>query len=171
MGSPPTPISGKKNNLFTKILNAFRFGFTYHIVIRRLLSSPRGRWNQVEKVFYVVKILLVKTYGNTFFIEGELWLFRWKRLIARWKEGAHSYTCVSLFGAEMTENNYYRTCTSNTPKNNKKSKKWHRMTCLSRVLSIEQMMFRSTWDLTKTHMCSWEHLLSNALSNTFNKRV
>jgi hypothetical protein len=32
-----------KNDLFTKFLNAFRFGFTYHIVIRRLLSSQRGR--------------------------------------------------------------------------------------------------------------------------------
>jgi len=35
----------------------------------------------------------------------------------RWKEDALSYTCVSFFGAEMTENNYYRT--SNTPKNQK----------------------------------------------------
>ena len=52
-------------------------------------------------------------------------------------------------------------------KHAKKSKKWHQMTCLS----IEQMMFRSTCNHTKTRMCSWEYILSNALSNAFNERV
>ena len=40
------PLFSIKNNLFTKFFNAFRFGTTYHVVIRRLLSSQRGRWFQ-----------------------------------------------------------------------------------------------------------------------------
>ena len=52
--------------------------------------------------------------------------FVWKRLIARWQEGAHSYICyicVSLFGAEMTENNYYRTCVHQTRQKTTKNQK------------------------------------------------
>ena len=41
-----------------------------------------------------------------------------KCLIVRWKEDVLSYTRVSFFDAEMTENDYYHT--SNTPKNQKK---------------------------------------------------
>ena len=92
----------------------------FDVVRGRCEEDVRGRRTKINSA---LKILLVKTYGNTFFIEGKLWLFRWKCLIARWKEGTLSYTCVSLFGAEMTENNYYRT--SNTSKNQKNGIEWH----------------------------------------------
>ena len=67
-----------------------------------------NNFKSTAKINSTAKILLVKTYGNTFFIEGELWLFRWKRLIARWKECTLSYTCVSLYGYKCSETSFVR---------------------------------------------------------------
>ena len=111
------------------------------------------------------KILLVKTYGNTFFIEGELWLFRWKFLIARWKEGAHSYTCMPLYGSKCSETSFVRYS------NMSFDAIFLIFCCFLACLMYGNNCFQSFQHRTKTRMCSCEHLLSNALSNAFNERV
>ena len=129
-------------------------------------SSLSRNFFNYPQINYPLKILLVKTYGNTFFIEGELKLFYWKCLIVRWKEDALSYTCVSFFGAEMTENNYYRT--SNTPKNQKNGLEWHvwasNKWCFGALVTIQR------------HACVAESTFfptryQTNVSNAFNERV
>ena len=126
---------------------------------------PSGNFNSAPKLNSAPKILLVKTYGNTFFIEGELWLFRWKFLIARWKESAHSYTCMPLYGSKCSETSFVR---------------YSNMSfdaivlifcCFLACLMYGNNCFQSFQHRTKTRMCSCEDLLSNALSNAFNERV
>ena len=86
----------------------------------------------MRNFFYVFLRLFKGTAEYTMMrgIQNCIWwsqkCLEWKVILGWGKPGSNRnqlYTCVSFFGAEMTENNYYRT--SNTPKNQKNGLEWH----------------------------------------------